>query len=194
LFSAGLALGLSSLIIYFLAKNEVITLNGQSQGILSVLVIGAGTDYALLLISRYREELHEYRSRLDAMTRAWRGAAPAIGASSATVILGLLCLIVSELNSNRGLGPVCAIGILCTVAVMLTFLPVALVLAGRWIFWPRVPHVDHQVDIATHGFWGKASPWGRRARPAQLDRRHRRVADHGRLHRHVEGHWSDHPR
>jgi RND superfamily putative drug exporter len=159
LFSAGLALGLSSLIIYFLAKNEIITLNGQSQGILSVLVIGAGTDYALLLISRYREELHDYRSRIDAMTRAWRGAAPAIGASSATVILGLLCLVVSELNSNRGLGPVCAIGILCTVAVMLTFLPVALVLAGRWIFWPRVPHVDHQVDIATHGFWGKASLW-----------------------------------
>jgi RND superfamily putative drug exporter len=159
LFSAGLALGLSSLIIYFLAKNGIITLNGQSQGILSVLVIGAGTDYALLLISRYREELHEYRGRIDAMTRAWRGAAPAIAASSATVILGLLCLVVSELNSNRGLGPVCAIGILCTVAVMLTFLPVALVLAGRWIFWPRVPHVDHQVDIATHGFWGKASLW-----------------------------------
>jgi RND superfamily putative drug exporter len=159
LFSAFLALGLSSLIIYFLAKNEIITLNGQSQGIMSVLVIGAGTDYALLLISRYREELHEYRSRIDAMTRAWRGAAPAIAASSATVILGLLCLVVSELNSNRGLGPVCAIAIICTVAVMLTFLPVALVLAGRWIFWPRMPRVDHQVDIATHGFWGQASQW-----------------------------------
>jgi RND superfamily putative drug exporter len=159
LFSAFLALGLSSLIIYFLAKNEIITLNGQSQGIMSVLVIGAGTDYALLLISRYREELHEYRSRIDAMTRAWRGAAPAIAASSATVILGLLCLVVSELNSNRGLGPVCAIAIICTVAVMLTFLPVALVLAGRWIFWPRMPRVDHQVDIATHGFWGQASHW-----------------------------------
>jgi len=159
LFSAGLALGLSSLIIYFLAKDDIITLNGQSQGIMSVLVIGAGTDYALLLISRYREELHEYKSRVDAMTRAWRGAAPAIGASSATVILGLLCLVVSELNSNRGLGPVCAIAILCTLAVMLTFLPVALVLAGRWVFWPRVPHVDHQIDIATHGFWGKAARW-----------------------------------
>ncbi|HEX2308653.1 MAG TPA: MMPL family transporter, partial [Jatrophihabitantaceae bacterium] len=99
------------------------------------------------------------RSRIDAMTRAWRGAAPPIAASSATVILGLLCLVVSELNSNRGLGPVCAIAIICTVAVMLTFLPVALVLAGRWIFWPRMPRVDHQVDIATHGFWGQASQW-----------------------------------
>ncbi|MGI8879078.1 MAG: MMPL family transporter [Jatrophihabitans sp.] len=154
LFSAGLALGLSSLIIYLLAKNDVITLNGQSQGILSVLVIGAGTDYALLLISRYREELHEHQSRVTAMMTAWRGAAPAIGASSLTVILGLLCLLVSELNSNRGLGPVCAIGIACTVLVMLTFLPVALVVFGRWVFWPRVPRVDHQVDIATHGLWG----------------------------------------
>ncbi len=157
LFSAGLALGLSSLIIYFLAKNDVITLNGQSQGILSVLVIGAGTDYALLLISRYREELHEHQSRVTAMRTAWRGAAPPIGASSLTVILGLLCLLVSQLNSNRGLGPVCAIGIACTVLVMLTFLPVALVLFGRWVFWPRVPRVDHRVDIATHGLWGRIS-------------------------------------
>src|SRR5206468_3531617 len=108
LFSAVLALGAASLAIYFLAKNGVLTLNGQSQGILFVLVIGAGTDYALLLISRYREELHTHDSRVAAMTRAWRGAAPAIGASAATVILGLLCLSFGELNSDRSLGPVCA--------------------------------------------------------------------------------------
>ncbi len=77
-------------------------------------MIGAGTDYALLLISRYREELHVSASRVTAMVRAWRGAAPAIGASAATVVIGLLCLLVSELNSNRGLGPVAAIGIACT--------------------------------------------------------------------------------
>ena len=94
LVSAVLALGSASLIIYQLAKHDVLTLNGQSQGILSVLVIGAGTDYALLLISRYREELHNYDSRLDAMMHAWRGAAPAIAASGLTVILGLLCLLV----------------------------------------------------------------------------------------------------
>ncbi|MBV9921592.1 MAG: MMPL family transporter, partial [Pseudonocardia sp.] len=108
LFSAGLALGAASLVIYYLAKNNVLTLNGQSQGILFVLVIGAGTDYALLLISRYREELHRYDRRVDAMITAWRGAAPAIGASAITVILGLLCLSFGELNSDRSLGPVCA--------------------------------------------------------------------------------------
>ena len=157
LFSAGVALGLASIVIYLLAKHDVITLNGQSQGIMSVLVIGAGTDYALLLISRYREELHEYPSRIDAMVRAWRGAAPAIFASACTVVIGLLCLLVSELNSNRGLGPVCAIAIASTLFVMLFFLPVALVVFGRWIFWPRRPHVDHAVDIATHGLWGRVA-------------------------------------
>jgi RND superfamily putative drug exporter len=165
LFSAALALGAAALIIYPLAKHGVITLNGQSQGILSVLVIGAGTDYALLLISRYREELHTHTSRVEAMTRAWRGAAPAIGASATTVIIGLLCLTLGELNSDKSLGPVCAIGIACTVAVMLTFLPAFLVLFGRWVFWPRVPHVDNQADIATHGAWGRfAAALGRHPR------------------------------
>lgn len=156
LFSSVLALGAASLVIYPLAKHDVITLNGQSQGILSVLVIGAGTDYALLLVSRYREELHEYQSRIAAMTAAWKGAAPAIGASAVTVILGLLCLTFAELNSTAGLGPVCAIGIACTVVVMLTVLPVLLMLAGRWIFWPKRPTVDHQVDIGTtHPLWAR---------------------------------------
>jgi len=165
LLSSVLALGAASLIIYQLAKHNILTLNGQSQGILFVLVLGAGTDYALLLISRYREELHTYQSRVEAMTAAWRGAAPAIGASGVTVTLGLLCLTLGELNSDRSLGPVCAIGILCTLFVMLTFLPAVLVLCGRWVFWPRVPHVDHAADIATHGMWGRfAAALGRRAR------------------------------
>lgn len=156
LFSAVLALGVSALVIYPLAKNEVITLDGQSQGILSVLVIGAGTDYALLLISRYREELHLYRSRLDAMVAAWKGAAPAIIASAMTVILGLICLSFAELNSTAGLGPVCAIGIAATVLVMLTLLPTLLVISGRWIFWPKRPLFDHEADIMkNHGIWGR---------------------------------------
>jgi len=169
LFSAVLALGAASLAVYELAKHGVLTLTGQSQGILFVLVIGAGTDYALLLISRYREELHTHDSRVTAMTRAWRGAAPAIGASAATVVLGLLCLGFGELNSDRSLGPVCAIGIGCTVLVMLTFLPAFLVLFGRWVFWPRTPHVDRASDIATHGIWWRfAQALGRRARPAWI--------------------------
>ncbi|WP_083473290.1 MMPL family transporter [Frankia sp. R43] len=155
LFSAIIALGVSVLIVYPLAKHDVLTLNGQSQGILFVLVIGAGTDYALLLISRYREELHAYPARMDAMIAAWRGAAPAIAASAITVVLGLLCLALGELNSNKSLGPVTAIGIACTALVMLTFLPVFLVLFGRWVFWPRIPRFDQQADLATHGAWAR---------------------------------------
>lgn len=169
LFSALLALGLSSMVVYFLAKNEVLTLSGQSQGILFVLVIGAGTDYALLLISRYREELHTHPNRFDAMIRAWRESAPAITASAVTVILGLLCLTLSELNSNKSLGPVAAIGIACTYLVMMTFLPVALAVSGRWVFWPRTPRVDRAADLATHGMWGKIADWvGRRDRSAWI--------------------------
>lgn len=153
-FSAVLAIGASALIIYPLAEHGVLTLNGQSQGIESVLVFGAGTDYALLLISRYREELHHQASRAAAMTAAWRGAAPAIAASAATVILGLLCLSFSELNSDRSLGPVCAIGIACVAAIMLTVLPLSL-LAGRWIFWPRIPRAGGRADLATRGPWAR---------------------------------------
>ncbi|ADP80022.1 MMPL family transporter [Pseudofrankia inefficax] len=155
LFSAALALGVSSLVIYPLAKHGALTLTGQSQGILSVVVIGAGTDYALLLVSRYREELHNYRGRIDAMMAAWRGAAPAIAASGLTVILGLLCLSLGELNSNKSLGPVCAIGVACTVVMMLVFLPVFLVVVGRWVFWPRIPRFDNHADVATHGVWSR---------------------------------------
>jgi RND superfamily putative drug exporter len=170
LFSAVLAIGISSLVIYELAKHNVLTLTGQSQGILSVLILGAGTDYALLLISRYREELHEYANPHDAMIRAWRESAPAILASGVTVILGLLCLSFSELNSNKSLGPVAAIGIGCTLIVMMTFLPTALALVGRrWVFWPRRPKVDHNVDLASHGVWGRiAGAVGRRYRYAWI--------------------------
>jgi len=169
LFSALLALGLSSMIIYLLADHEILTLTGQSQGILFVLVIGAGTDYALLLISRYREELHFHDNRFDAMIKAWKESAPAITASAVTVILGLLCLGFSELNSNKSLGPVAAIGIACTYLVMMTFLPVALSAVGRWVFWPRRPQVDGATDIATHGLWGRiADVVGRRDRPAWI--------------------------
>jgi RND superfamily putative drug exporter len=164
LFSAVLALGGASFIVYQLALHDVITLNGQSQGILSVLVLGAGTDYALLLISRYREELRAHEYRVDAMLAAWRGSVSAIVASGSTVIIGLLCLLFSQLNSDRSLGPVCAIGIACTVFVMLTFLPLSL-LIGRWIFWPRIPRHDQSGELATHAWWQRfAGSLGRRAR------------------------------
>ena len=126
LVAAGMALSVASAIVYVLAKNEVLVLNGQSQGILTVLVFGAGTDYALLMIARYREELHVHALHTDAIKAAWRGTVEPIVASAATVIIGLMCLLLSELNSNRSLGPVGAAGIVGALVVMLTFLPALL--------------------------------------------------------------------
>jgi RND superfamily putative drug exporter len=159
---AGLSFSMAAGILYLLAKNDVLTVNGQSQGILTVLTFGAATDYALLLVARYREELHRHARPWDAMKVAWRGAAPAIVASAATVILGLLCLLASELAGNQGLGPVTAIGIACAALTNLLLLP-ALLLAGRWLFWPRIPHLDGQ-DPVHEGLWaGIADKVGRRS-------------------------------
>ena len=154
LLSAVFALSAAGGIIYLLAKNDVIDVNGQSQGILSVLVLGAGTDYALLLISRYREELHHHASRVDAMKAAYKGSFEPIVASGATVALGLLVLLLSDLSGNRGLGPIGAIGVAVAVITMVTLLPAFLVLFGRWIFWPRIPRFD-DVDNQLTGTWAK---------------------------------------
>lgn len=156
LFSAGIALTLSGGVIYELAKHNVLTLDGQSQGILSVLVLGSATDYALLLIARYREELHVYESRFDAMRVAWRGVVEPIVASGSTVALGLLVLLLSQLTNNRGLGPVGAIGIVCSMVTILTFLPAILVLFGRWIFWPKRPKFGTE-DEKLSGVWAKVA-------------------------------------
>jgi RND superfamily putative drug exporter len=118
--SAVFALFISEAVIYFLAKNAGLTVNGQSQGILTVLVVGAGTDYALLLIARYREELRRHEDRHEAMAYALHRAAPAIFASAGTVIVGMLCLMLAEMNSTAGLGPVNAIGIAVTLLVMVS--------------------------------------------------------------------------
>ncbi len=164
LVSAGLALTLAQAVVYLLAKAGVLTVDGQSQGILSVLVLGASTDYALLLISRFKEELHREDLWTVAMRKALRGAAAPIAASGATVILGLLCLLLSDLNSNKSLGPVGAIGIACSVLAMLVFLPALLMVAGRYWFWPFVPRHDNVVGHE-RGVWGRvAALVGRRAR------------------------------
>ncbi|MGK5441616.1 MMPL family transporter [Micromonospora sp. URMC 105] len=169
LLAAGLSYALAAVFVYYLAKHDVIQLNGQAQGILTVLVFGAGTDYALLLIARYREELHRHERPWDAMKTAWRGAAPAIIASGATVIVSLLCLLLSSLNSNRALGPVSAVGIAATLLVMLTFLPALLLLGGRWAFWPRRPRVDQADPQTEHGIWSRVARFvARHARPVWL--------------------------
>ena len=130
-----------------------VTVNGQSSSILSVLVLGAGTDYALLLIARYREELRRQENREASMRVALRTAGPAILASGGTVIAALLCLALADLNSTASLGPIGAIGIATAMLSMLTFLPALLVITPRFVFWPRVPHVGDEGTDATHGPW-----------------------------------------
>ena len=151
---AGVSLFTAQAIIYFLAKYADLTVNGQSQAILTILVIGAGTDYALLLVARYREELRRHEDRHEAMAFALHRAAPAILASAATVVLGMLCLLFAEMNSTAGLGPVAAIGISVTFVVMVTLLPALLVITGRWVFWPRRPAFGSP-EPTQSGIWAR---------------------------------------
>ncbi len=161
LLSAVFGLSAASLVVYQLASNGVITLSGQSQGILFILVVGAATDYALLLVSRFKEALHDEASSWVALKQAWRGAVEPVGASAATVILGLLCLLLAELQSTSGLGPVGALGIAGALLASLTFLPAVLLLFGRKVFWPFAPKIDHQhaedVVGSTTGIWGRVA-------------------------------------
>ncbi|MCD9199793.1 MMPL family transporter [Aeromicrobium wangtongii] len=145
LVSVGAAAIASMGVVYALTQMFDFTITSMSSALLIVLVFGAGTDYALLLVARYREELHRHERPIDAMLAALRGAGPAILASAATVVAGLLCLLAADLNSISSLGPVGAAGIGAALAVMLTLFPALLVLLGRRIFWPFVPRVGDEV-------------------------------------------------
>ncbi|WP_371632598.1 MMPL family transporter [Streptomyces sp. NBC_01259] len=136
---AGVADALSMAVVYGLNRGFDITVTGQSSAVMTILVFGAGTDYALLLVSRYREELTRHARPQEAMAAALRGCGPAVVASSATVAAGLLCLLAADLTSSRGMGPIAAVGVLCALLAMLTLLPALLVLLGRRVFWPLVP-------------------------------------------------------
>ena len=157
------ALCLAALVVYPLADSGVLTLNGQAQGILSILVVGAATDYSLLLVARFRETLTVYESPWEAMKVAVRGVIEPIIASAGTVIVGLLCLLLSDLASNASLGPVAALGIASSVLAALTLLPVLLLIGGpkaRFIFWPRMPKVGDASSDDGHkalesGVWGR---------------------------------------
>ena len=133
------ALCAAILVVYLFALWGWIKLSGQSQGILSILVIGAATDYSLLLVARYREALEHNESRWTAILKAWRSAFEPIAASGVTVILALLCLLFSDLNSNKSLGPIAAIGIVFSLLAALTLLPTLLAVFGRASFWPFRP-------------------------------------------------------
>ncbi|MFF5311557.1 MMPL family transporter [Streptomyces massasporeus] len=150
------ALGLACAVVYALAERDVVRVDGQVQGILSILVIGAATDYALLLAARFREELALRGDRFGAAVAAVRRSFGAITASAATVALGLLALLASDLTNNRALGPVGAIGIGCAVLATLTFLPAALALLGRTAYWPSRPKPPEESGEGT-GVWRRVA-------------------------------------
>ncbi|MFJ3977402.1 MMPL family transporter [Streptomyces sp. NPDC090021] len=156
--SAVFALGLACAVVYALADRGAVRVDGQVQGILSILVIGASTDYALLVAARFREELAARGDRADAALAAVRRSAGAVTASAATVALGLLALLASDLTNNRALGPVGAIGIVCAVLSSLTFLPAVLVLLGRTAYWPAVPGpADADSSAEGHRLWRRVA-------------------------------------
>jgi putative drug exporter of the RND superfamily len=161
--TAGLALTAANAVAYLLADGGLIAVNGQSQGIASILVVGAATDYGLLLTARFREELRREQWKYAAMRIALRQSWEPIVASGATVVLGVLCLLLSDLGSNRGLGPISAVSVILAVLAALTFLPAALTLLGRAAFWPFRP--QYGVEPAQGRGWPRvAALVGRRPR------------------------------
>ncbi len=161
--SSGVALITAQAVIYLLAAHAGLTVNAQSAGILAVLVFGASTDYALLIVARYREELRRHDRRHAAMAEALRRAGPAIIASGSTVIVALLALSVAELNSTKSLGPVLAIGVAIGMLAMLTLLPALLVAFPRGIFWPYRPAFGSP-EPTTRGLWARVG-WAIAPRP-----------------------------
>ena len=149
------ALCAAILIVFYLAKADILTLNGQVQGILFILVIGAATDYSLLYVARYKEELTRHKKAHEAIITSWKRSLEPILAAGGTVIAGLLCLLLSDLGSNKALGPVGAIGIGMSILSALTLLPSLLALIGRAVFWPNIPKYRASLlpNIAKKGLW-----------------------------------------
>ncbi|HEU5417060.1 MAG TPA: MMPL family transporter [Streptosporangiaceae bacterium] len=161
--SSGVALIIAQAVVYLLAAHGGLTVNAQSAGILLVLVFGASTDYALLIVARYREELRRHTLRREAMAEALRRAGPAIIASAATVILALLTLFAAELQSTKDLGPVLAVGVTVGLLVMITLLPALLVAFPRGLFWPYRPEYG-SAEPTTRGLWARVG-WSIAPRP-----------------------------
>ncbi|QIM18108.1 MMPL family transporter [Leucobacter coleopterorum] len=149
------ALCVALLVVWNLAKAGILLLSGQTQGILFILVIGAATDYSLLVVARFREELRLTQDRAVAIGKAIKGSFEPILASGGTVIAGLLCLLLSDLKSNSTLGPVAAIGIVFAMLSALTLLPALLFAFGRAAYWPRRPHFEPEAVKAENGMPSK---------------------------------------
>ncbi len=154
--------------IGYLLTRVGVTVTSESAAILTVLAFGAGTDYALLLVSRYREELYRNRGRHDAMRLALGRAGPVILASGSTVILALLCLLAAQVNGTRGLGPIAGMGVAVAMISALTLLPALLLIVGRGAFWPFVPHYQGPGAEEKRGVWRRIA--------GRVDRGHRPIA------------------
>jgi RND superfamily putative drug exporter len=152
LLNAGAALAVSEAVSYLLARFAGMPVDTGTAAIVTVLVFGVSTDYALLLLARYREELRRRQDRHAAMAEALRRAAPAIIASAITVSVSLLCLLTASMGFNYVFGPAGAIGVLCGLVAMTTLLPALLVILGRWVFWPRIPR-DGDPDPIAQSLW-----------------------------------------
>jgi RND superfamily putative drug exporter len=151
----GLAYQVASGFIYLYADAGN-TVTSNATGILIVLMFGVGTDYCLLLVSRYREELHRVEDKHEAMARAVRRAGPALLASGCTVVAAMLVLLLADTGSTNSLGPVFAIGVAAALLAGLTLLPALLTAVGRKGFWPRKAAVAYRpdVDVAERpGLW-----------------------------------------
>jgi RND superfamily putative drug exporter len=133
-----------------------LSFDGATSGITSVLVFGAGTNYALLLISRYRQELRSHAEHRDALRRAVRAAGPAIVASNATVVLALLTLLFASTPSTRSLGALAACGLVVAAGSVLVVLPPLLALCGRRLFWPLIPQADGAATVDS-GAWHRVA-------------------------------------
>ncbi|MFB9177466.1 MMPL family transporter [Dactylosporangium sucinum] len=171
LLAVGLANQVATAVVDLLAEHAGIVVNGQSAQILTVLVFGTGTDYALLLIARYREELRRNDDRHKAMRIAWRAVLPAVLASAGTIIVSLMCLLATEMNPTRALGPIGAAAVGAAMLAMLTLLPAVLLVLGRWVFWPRVPRFNPgavgREATEDHGVWTRIAR-GAGRRPALI--------------------------
>ena len=156
------ALTVALLVVWWLAKWDILLLSGQTQGILFILVIGAATDYSLLYVARFREELRVQQDKGIATGKAIRASVEPILASGSTVIAGLLCLLFSDLKSNSTLGPVASVGIIFAMLSALTLLPALLFVFGRVAFWPKRPKYEPEKaraknDIPASGIWSKVA-------------------------------------
>jgi len=143
-------------VIALMSRVTGLNTDPSTTGIVDVLVFGAGTDYALLLIARYREELRLTEDRREAMRKALRSGGGAIVASAVTVTLSLLTLALAILENDRAIGLAGAIGIVVAAVFGLVVLPAALVVCGRGLFWPFVPKVGDQ-DKARTGVWARVA-------------------------------------